>query len=54
MFKRFSIILCCFFLAVFFTYSGHSPVQFVQVMAIPVSNKVIVIDAGHGTPDERC
>jgi len=26
----------------------------VQTVAIPVSNKVIVVDAGHGKPDERC
>ena len=25
----------------------------VQTVAIPVSNKVIVVDAGHGKPDER-
>lgn len=25
----------------------------VQTVAIPVTNKVIVIDAGHGIPDER-
>ena len=26
----------------------------VDTVALPVSNKVIVIDAGHGVPDERC
>ena len=26
----------------------------VQTVALPVNNKVIVIDAGHGKPDERC
>lgn len=25
----------------------------VQTVALPVTNKVIVIDAGHGVPDER-
>lgn len=25
-----------------------------ETVVIPVSNKVIVIDAGHGDPDERC
>ena len=25
----------------------------VETVALPVSNKVIVIDAGHGSPDER-
>lgn len=54
MFKRISIIMCSCFLAVFFAYNGKHSVEFVPVMAVPVSNKVIVIDAGHGTPDERC
>lgn len=26
----------------------------VETVALPVSNKIIVIDAGHGIPDERC
>lgn len=26
----------------------------VETVAVPVTNKVIVIDAGHGVPDERC
>lgn len=52
MIKRFSIILCCCFLAVLFTYAGRTPVEFVPAMAVPVSNKVVIIDAGHGTPDE--
>ena len=24
-----------------------------QTVATPVSNKVVIVDAGHGTPDER-
>ena len=54
MFKRFSLIIICFVFAVIFTYSRQPYVEFVPVMALPVSNKVIVVDAGHGTPDERC
>ena len=26
----------------------------VQVATLPVSGKVVILDAGHGTPDERC
>lgn len=26
----------------------------VQVTSLPASNKVVILDAGHGTPDERC
>ena len=25
-----------------------------ETVATPVSNKVVIVDAGHGTPDERC
>lgn len=53
MFKRISLILCCFIFAIVFAYTRQPYVEFVPVMALPVSNKVIVIDAGHGTPDER-
>ena len=26
----------------------------VQVTSLPVSGRVVILDAGHGTPDERC
>ncbi len=26
----------------------------VQVTSLPVSRKTVILDAGHGTPDERC
>lgn len=26
----------------------------VQVTTLPASGKVVILDAGHGTPDERC
>ncbi len=26
----------------------------IETVSLPVTNKVIVIDAGHGVPDERC
>jgi len=28
-------------------------IKTVQTVALPVNNKVIVLDAGHGVPDER-
>ena len=33
--------------------SNKSKIKTVQTVALPVNNKVIVIDAGHGVPDER-
>ena len=26
----------------------------VETVALPVNNKIIILDAGHGKPDERC
>ena len=26
----------------------------IQVTTLPVSGKIVILDAGHGTPDERC
>lgn len=51
--KQFSLISVFVLLSVFF-YSARTrhPVEIIPVMAVPVSNKVIILDAGHGTPDE--
>lgn len=55
MFKRVFLFLFVFFLAVFISFSPlTSDVKIIPTMAVPVSNKVIIIDAGHGSPDERC
>lgn len=32
--------------------SNKKEIEAVQTVALPVSNKVIVLDAGHGIPDE--
>ena len=52
--KQISLICTLVFLSVFF-YSARTrhPVEIIPVMAVPVTNKVIILDAGHGTPDER-
>ena len=49
--KQFSLISLCVILAVFF-YSSRTrhPVEIIPVMAVPVTNKVVILDAGHGTP----
>ena len=33
--------------------SSINQMKTIQTVALPVNNKVIVIDAGHGIPDER-
>ena len=53
MIKRLSLITTCLVLSLFFASSKiSSNNEVVQTMTLPVSNKVIVLDAGHGTPDE--
>ena len=51
--KQVSLISVFVLLSVFF-YSSRTrhPVEIIPVMAVPVTNKVIILDAGHGTPDE--
>ncbi len=51
--ERFSLIAVCLLISIAFAnFSAHSDVQLVETMTLPVSNKIIVLDAGHGTPDE--
>lgn len=55
--KRISLILICLLLGIF-AYSYESTkinldYELEQVSSTPVSGKVIVLDAGHGIPDER-
>ncbi len=38
-------------LACIYSISAYEETQ--QTVALPVSNKVIILDAGHGLPDER-
>ena len=46
--KRLTIILSCMIMAVFaFTFQVADQNKTVQTVSLPVSNKVIVLDAGH-------
>ena len=53
MLRRIFLIACCCIIAFTFSYVENKNVELIPVMAVPVSNKVVIIDAGHGTPDER-
>ncbi len=66
--KRIQIILACLMIGIFaFSFQIASKQESlvkntniekqqttVQTTATPVSGKTIVVDAGHGVPDERC
>lgn len=55
--KRVSMILICLLLGIFvYSYTGtilSSEKETYETSSTPVSGKVIVLDAGHGVPDER-
>ena len=51
--KRILIIMSFVTISVFaFTFQKAQIKETMPTVALPVSNKVIVIDAGHGVPDE--
>lgn len=52
--KRIMMILSSIMLSVFVVaFSVGEVKDTVMTVATPVSNKVIILDAGHGYPDER-
>ena len=52
--KRIAIISSTIVLTViFYTKKKKKDISLIPVMTLPVSNRVIVLDAGHGIPDER-
>ena len=54
--KRLIFILSCFVFSIFAFYlfqnDSNKYEEAIDTVSLPVSNKVIVLDAGHGTPDE--
>lgn len=53
--KRILLVLACVVLSICFINIGQNLKNKVALptVSLPVSNKVIVLDAGHGSPDER-
>ena len=55
--KKISIVALCLMLGIFvYTYQSaklNRSTELKETTSIPTSNKVIVVDAGHGKPDER-
>ena len=54
--KRISVMLLVIMMGIFvFSYKTAEKeiIEEKSVTATPVSNKVIILDAGHGIPDER-
>lgn len=53
--KKIMLVIGIILIGIFaFTIQSRNDEETVQTVSLPVANKVIVIDAGHGVPDERC
>ena len=52
--KRISLVVLCIFMSVFtFMFASTKPNPTTkETVSLPVSGKTVVLDAGHGTPDE--
>ena len=51
--KRIILILCMVLLSIYsFSFKVGSEIETIKTVAIPVSSKVVIVDAGHGSPDE--
>ncbi len=53
--KRIYIIFCCLVLSTlaFKINNNLNTLDVIETVALPVNNKVIIIDAGHGGEDRR-
>lgn len=49
--KLYIIIICLLLFIIFFVILKKQNI--IETVALPVENKVIIIDAGHGLPDNR-
>ena len=56
--KRITLILSGIFLSIFVfiltTGKNTEQTNYISTVSLPASGKTVVIDAGHGVPDERC
>lgn len=51
--KKIMLVMGIILIGIFaFTIQSRDDEETVQTVSLPVTNKVIVIDAGHGIPDE--
>jgi len=53
--KKILKIVLCVFVVVFvfsFTLNKNDANNYIETVSLPVSGKTVVVDAGHGVPDE--
>ena len=51
--KRILFIISIIFISIISFKMTDNTEDIVEVVSLPVTNKTIVLDAGHGSPDER-
>ncbi len=52
--KRITIMVLSVFISIFAFILINDKKEMVPTVSLPISGKTIVLDAGHGKPDERC
>ena len=58
--KRITIIACMLLISIYaFAFKetnieNKNTEETLETVATPVSGKTVILDAGHGSPDERC
>ena len=51
--RRITLILCIVLISIYsFSFKIGNEIETIKTVAIPVSSKVVIVDAGHGSPDE--
>ena len=50
--KRITFIFFMLFLSIISAFVNNKKVNIVPTSSLPITNKVIILDAGHGKPDE--
>lgn len=51
--KKITYILSCIIISVVFFNFTSAPISSIPTSSTPVSNHVVILDAGHGSPDRR-
>lgn len=52
--KRITIVVVSVFISIFVFVLATEKKEMLPTVTLPVSGKTIILDAGHGKPDERC
>lgn len=51
--KRILFLFTCILIGIFVCALQQRNVETMQTVSLPCTNKIVILDAGHGLPDER-